>query len=431
MPPTDKDVARETPAPGWAPQVGPIVPPVARPEDAERLACAPDRPVCVHAAGPMPGDRPGRALSAARATLSLLEQQGLPGPLPDGGRGGTFGLDVYLSDTAAEAGAYPEMEGRIGHFDRAPAYAVIPTGIAGPDCGFEADVASAVARAALIGLDAAAHQSTLALIGDYLATWVAPCPARELRAIDNFQRHPHRALTVAPPAAATGSYLFAKFLDEVWGTGGIGTVASGLVATSSQQSYARDPAWLLTNEPDFWDALRGVMLDRRSTLGNLLIDFAIRRAFLGNRSDGQHWLDATWLGALGRVRFEWAVDYASLPRRLAPLHEVEPTGSSFVYLDMKGADPHAGLRLIAQWERSYVFQWAIVRLDAKGRELGRQVGGGVFGDDTLQLTMADTDGAAALLIVGTNLGHDDRDQDFDPDAGPPRPAGHTVTLYPL
>ena len=173
------------------------------------------------------------------------------------------------------------------------------------------------------------------------------------------------------------------------------------------------------------------MLDRKSSLGNVLIDFAVHRAFVGDRSDGAHLSDVAWLGSAGRIGFEWAVDYGSLPRRLAPLHDVEPTGSSYVYVDLAGTDPHAGLRLIAEWETSFVFQWAIVRLDERGIELGRKMGGGVYGEDTLQLTMTDVDGAHALLVVGTNLGHDDRHADFDPDAGPPRAAGHTVTLYPL
>ena len=365
-----------------------------------------------------------RALEVARDTLTFLDRQGVPPPLPDGGRGGSMALDLYLSDQASRADAYPELEAALGHFDRAPAYVVAPVPDE-PDCAFDAAIASAVTRAALHALDAAHHASTATMIGGYVAGQVTPCPAATLAAIDAFQRQPHRALSHGDP----GSALFIKYLDETWGTGTVGGVAFGLVATSSQRSD--HDRWLLTNEPDIWDALRRVMLDRESSLGNVLIDFAVQRAFVGDRSDGAHLSDVAWMGPFGRVGFEWSVDYGSLPRRLAPLHDVEPTGSSFVYVDLHGVDPHAGLRLIAEWETSYVFQWAIVRLDDRGRELGRKVGGGVYGEDTLQLTMTDVDGARALLVVGTSLGHDDRHADFDPDAGPPRPAGHTVTLYPL
>lgn len=400
------------------------IPPQPRPADAERAACAFDQAVCVHVAKGAHGAPVQRTLATARDTLAFLEGQGLPRSLPDGGRGGSMALDVYLTADGGMADAYPELAASLGHFDRAPAYVVaaVPTD---PDCGFDAAIASAITRASLHGLDAAHHTSTAAMIGRYVASFVAACPTQTLSEIDAFQRHPHRALT----ASAAGSALFAKYLDERWGAGGVGGVGFGLVATSAQRSD--HDRWLLSNEPDVWDALRRVMLDRKSSLGNVLIDFAVQRAFVGDRSDGAHLSDVAWLGSLGRVGFEWAVDYASLPRRLAPLNEVEATGSSFVYVDLQGADPHAGLRLIAEWETSFVFQWAIVRLDERGIELGRKVGGGVYGADTLQLTMADVDGAHALLVVGTNLGHDDRHADFDPDAGPPRAAGHTVTLYPL
>ncbi|MEQ9324510.1 MAG: hypothetical protein RIF41_35425, partial [Polyangiaceae bacterium] len=414
----------EDPAPGWDPHVARTVPDRVRPPEAERAACAFDQAVCVHVGTGARRAPVDRTLAVARDTLRFLDRQGLPSPLPDAGRGGTMALDVYLTTDGAPTDAYAELDASPGHFDRAPAYILAPVPDE-PDCRSDAAIASAVTRATLHGLDAAHHASTARMIGGYVAGFVAPCPAQSLTDVDDFQRQPHRALTRDTP----GSALFVKYLDERWGAGGVGAVAFGLVATSAQRS---DPnRWLLSNEPDLWDALRRVMLDRKSSLGNVLIDFAVHRAFVGDRSDGAHLSDVAWLGSAGRIGFEWAVDYGSLPRRLAPLHDVEPTGSSYVYVDLAGTDPHAGLRLIAEWETSFVFQWAIVRLDERGIELGRKMGGGVYGEDTLQLTMTDVDGAHALLVVGTNLGHDDRHADFDPDAGPPRAAGHTVTLYPL
>ena len=72
----------------------------------------------------------------------------------------------------------------------------------------------------------------------------------------------------------------------------------------------------------------------------------------------------------------------------------------------------------------------MVRVDAKGRELGRLNAGGVFGKDSAQLTVETLGDAAGLLVVGTSLGDDDRQNAFDPD----RVLGESsfeLTLHPL
>ena len=94
-------------------------------------------------------------------------------------------------------------------------------------------------------------------------------------------------------------------------------VGLGLLALATQRTPAG--AWDYKNEPDIFDILRATMRDRGSNLENLLLDFAVARAFVGSRSDGGHLGDVTRFGDAGRVRFEWAVPFASLPRRLAPL----------------------------------------------------------------------------------------------------------------
>ena len=48
-----------------------------------------------------------------------------------------------------------------------------------------------------------------------------------------------------------------------------------------------------------------------------MVDFAVARAFVGARDDGQHLPGLSWSSGFGRVRFDWVVPFSSLPRRVA------------------------------------------------------------------------------------------------------------------
>jgi hypothetical protein len=221
--------------------------------------------------------------------------------------------------------------------------------------------------------------------------------------------------------------LLSAYLDATFGVGMPAAVMTGLIATSGQRTPPKATHW--TNEPDIFDALRNVLPTRGKQLGEMLVDFAVSRAFVGSRSDGAHLPDTERFGDLGRVRFEWSVPYESLPRRLGPLRPVQPTGATYLWLDLSKAKPASGVLFIAEWEESFVFQWSLVRVDGGGREIGRANVGGVFGQNLVQLTINDLGEAAGLLIVGTSLGHDDRSHPFDPDDGTPRAAAYEVTLH--
>jgi len=403
-----------------------LVPAQPRP-DARRAFCGDG--MCVHVAKSTRLE-PGvvrRAFDAAQRARAALESFDIPPAKPDGGRGGGLELDVYLDHRAVGAASYADPH-PLTHWDRTSAYAVIGMPLVeAAGCRFDTAVTRAVAQAMLLGLDAAQHEGTLAMHSSYLASRIAPCSSLELEAIDRFQRTPERALSDGDRRFASGSMLFPWFVDAAWGAGSIGAMMTGLIATSCQLTPVDRHRWL--NEPDIYDALRTVMPTRNQQLGDVLLNFAIARAFIGDRSDGQHLPDTERFGAMGRVGFQWAIDYDSLPRRLAPLVDVYSTGASYLWLDTSGADPHAGLFFLAEWESSRAYQWALIRLDAQGRELGRSTTGGVFGHDRAEVTITDIDDAAAILMVGTHLGDDDRAHPFDPDDGTPQQAGYTVTLH--
>jgi hypothetical protein len=395
-------------------------------------ACSPLEPVCVHAAAGATPEGVTRALAAAEATFAALRALRLPAPLPDGGRGGTMALDLYLG-AALRAAAHAEAIPATAAFDRASAFATLPAAPEGPRCAFESAVARVIAEAALLGIDAAEAASTLAAQASWLAQLTAPCAPLALAAIDRYQRRPDRALLAPPPSERgpielAGSMVLPWYLDDAYGTWRPGAVFTALVAVGAQESDRAAPFY--QNEPDVFDVLRDVMPARDKTLGELQIEVAVARAFMGDRSDGAHLLDSEWLGRYGRVRFEWSIAWSELPKRVAAAYPLEPSGAGYIWLDLAGAFVESELTFVADWEATNVFEWALVRVDAEGREISRQLTGGVFGEHRATLSLRDLTGTAAILVVGTNLGSDDRSRPYDPDVGSPRPAGYQVTLYP-
>ncbi|MBI4703654.1 MAG: hypothetical protein HY744_21290 [Deltaproteobacteria bacterium] len=416
--------------------------------------CSLDEAVCVHALAevrpkdpgrPHPrhrgrGTRPGaapsasmtpgalrRALLAAEAALRAYRLLDLPPPLPDAGLGGSPAYDVYLDPaaTAALTHADPVLE----RDDRASAFGVAPVPrAAGGICGFELDVARLVAEAILAGLDAALHPAVRAMHASYLASLVAPCTPVEAEAIDRAQRAPELGLA-AQEAGFAGTLLFPAYLDYAYGRGAPGALMTALVAASGQRTPPEAAA--LRDEPDVFDSLRVAARDRERTLDDILLEFAVARAFVGDRADGAHLPPTERYGSFGRVRFEWSVPFSTLPRRLAPAQPVYATGASYLWLDLDGAPADAQLRLLIEWEESFVLHAAIVKVDRRGREVGRILLPGVYGSTEEARTVADLADLAGLLLVVANMGADSRSQPFDPDDGPGMPASYLVTLAPI
>jgi hypothetical protein len=390
---------------------------------ASPVGCSAFEPLCVHLGSfDVPPDAQ-RILEAAERAFAAYRALGLPRPLPDDRRGGSPAFDLYVEPAIDDPASFADDPSSVFRFDRASAYAVVPPVAPGPPCATDAMVARVVAQAILLGLDAATGDGTLAAGSTYLAQVVAPCPALETAAVDLVQRSPERAILRSSRGRPSGDLLFPWFLDAAYGAADDGAVFAMLVTAGAQLSAAE-----LTDEPDVFDVLRRVLPPQGLRLGDVLLDFAVARAFAGTRADGEHLPDSERFGTFGRVRFEWSVPYATLPRRLGPARPIEATGSTYLWLDLADAPSGSGLVFDAAWEVAQVFQWALVRVDAQGREIGRQEVGGVFGNDRAQLTLEDLTDVAGILLVGVNLGGDDRSAPDDPDE-PPREGGYEVTLY--
>jgi hypothetical protein len=382
--------------------------------------------VCVRGATAVHPEAISATLRHAEAALETYLALGLPPPLADGWLGGDERYDIYLQ-RGAEPVTTVDLVPVLDTFDRASAFTVLaPAGVR-PGCAAASEVARHLAHAVLLGMDAGAEAGALSMAASYLASLAVPCTPVETVAIDDLQRHPERELTAGDPNRPDGAMLFPAYLDEAWGNGKPAGVITALLTVSHQRTPAG--AWSWSNEPDVFDALRLAAKDRDTSIGDMLLELAVARAFVGSRSDEGHLRDVARFGDAGRVRFEWAVPFSSLPRRLAPLRPISSTGSTYLWLDLKDAPADAGITFVAEWELPVLFQWALVKVDAEGKEVGRVGVAPVYGSTRAERTVLNLSGLAGLLIVGINQGDFDRGAPFDPDEGPFEPHAYTVTLH--
>jgi hypothetical protein len=172
------------------------------------------------------------------------------------------------------------------------------------------------------------------------------------------------------------------------------------------------------------------MTSRRPSgaVGGLLLELALDRAFAGDRDDGLRAPPSAWLGTFGRVRFDWSVGFATLPRRLAPARPIEPTGATYLYLDLTGAPADARVAFRAEWESPVVFQWAVVRVGTDGGERSRVIVTAEDNSTSAERNIEDLGGLAGTIFVGVNVGDIDLQHRFDPDELSFEPHGYVVTL---
>lgn len=397
-------------------------------------ACSFREPVCVHA-----GDEtaPEAILGALhdleRARKALVYALGLPPPLPDGSLGGSDAFDLYLvdeaelSDIGFTRGHTERDEPRIGELDRASAFAFLSHDLKG--CARESSITRALASAIGWGIDAAESTSIRESRAAYLAELVSPCAKVTKSLIDDFQRHPERAIfNHSHDADPARSLLFPWYLDTSLGVGRPGAFPFALTAISRQKTPPGSFTWV--DEPDTFDALRVSLAARREKkLSDLLLDFAVARAFVGDRDDGIHMPETRWAGASGRVRFEWAVPFTSLPRSLGPAFPIEPTGSSFIYIDLDDAPKGARITMRAEWEPPVLFRFAIVGVRKDGTEAHRLTLVGQEGPTSAMQTIEAIDDFAGLIVVATNTGDIGHARPFDPDEWPAEPHGYVVTIW--
>jgi hypothetical protein len=384
--------------------------------------CSALRPLCVHADG-AEVDQAAKALAALELAYDRLVQSlGLPPPHADGGLGGSDALDAYLVPPATELEVLAaQLEP--GPFSEASAYCRLPTG---DPFLLERSATLCLGEAIALGLDS----SETPYLRRGFATWlwwaVGLPSAVDAEVIDDAQAHPERPIADRERGAnSEGSALFFEYLETLRSAGAPGELATALFSASVSPSKPREFAY--TNEPDLFDVLRHSLDEDPARFASLMVDFAVTRAFIGDREDGLHLPALGWAGEFGRVRFDWSVKFSSLPRRVLVSPAVDSTGSVLLWLDLDDVPLGAALGFRAEWEPPVSFQWQLVRIGAEGEELGRIDIPFQERSREAEGRVRNLDGAKAVLLVGTNLEGIDLSHPFDPDVSPFEP--HTATVY--
>jgi hypothetical protein len=356
---------------------------------------------------------------------------GLPRPLGDGGLGGGPAFDVYLvaPDAPSLSGA-PARTARDdpapGALDRASAFALLRADVH-EGCVRRNLLARAWASAIGWRIDAGEDPAVRESAAAYAAELMEPCGAVTTDLVDDFQAHPERALT-APGDFGPAAMPWPWYLDVALGSGSPGALPFALAVIGAQRTPAG--SWQWQNEPDMFDVVRGVLKARTPpvALGDTLLDFAVARLFMGARDDGMHFPESAFTGSFGRVRFDWSIDYASLPRRLSPERAIDPTGSTYVWIDLRSAPAGARLALRMEWEAPVVFRWALVRIRPDGSEASRVLVTAQQRTTSAEKNLDDLGGLAGVAIVGVNTGDIGLDDPFDPDLAPYEPHSYVLTV---
>jgi hypothetical protein len=262
----------------------------------------------------------------------------------------------------------------------------------------------------------------------YLAEIVAPCGVVTNELVDDFQSHPERALTSAGAAGSASSMALSWYLDLALGGARPGSVPIGLGVIAAQRTPAT--SWLWNNQPNLFDALRGTLKARTPpiSIDDLWMELSIARLFMGTRDDGVHFAESAMAGAFGRIRFDWSLAYASLPRRVSPERPIDPSGSTYIWIDLSGAPKGAGLAFHLEWEAPVPFRWALLRIDQNGFEASRVMITPQQKASSAEKNLDALDGLAGVALVGVNIGDLRIDDPFDPDAMPYEPHGYVVTV---
>ena len=403
-----------------------------RPDSEVRIAqCSSTRPVCVLGVGDVSQAEVAAALlDLENAYRDLVDVLNLPPPLLDGSDGAAASLDLFLvggSDEPLEVRRGLVSEGGSDAFDSATAYCL--AGSEAVDLRRAATLC--VGEAVAWRLAPSETPFVKRAYATHLWHVVGAPGAPDFEAIDELQANPQRAVVNSElNTVAEGSSLFLDYLSyRVESSSGtrLPTAIMSLSASSTEAD-----AWRWNNEPDIFDVVRASFQD--VGMPKLLLDFAVARAFLGDRDEGTQMPPSRWTGAFGRVRFDWHLPWSSLPRHVASLRPIEPTGSTYLWLDLSDlpeADREtAGLGFRASWETPGSFAWSLVKVDANGGIMGRIDLPYLERAGEVETSLASLRGVAAIIVVGTNLGGLNA-HPFDPDAAPFEPRGCTVYLAAL
>ncbi|HEX3853221.1 MAG TPA: hypothetical protein VHW01_19795 [Polyangiaceae bacterium] len=377
-------------------------------------ACSARMPVCVQRGSAVSGADALNALSALElAYQRVVQALGLPAPLPDDGHGGSDALDWYLDGEHSELVTERDALG-LGGFDRAAAFCV----------------SAGSSDAALLERDA-----TLCL-GEAIAKRFAPgepasiqrafatelwwltgrITALDVQAIDDAQQHPERALAARNAESSTAASLLFDFLERARSSQRSGWLVTSLLSAAASTTPSGAYEW--NDEPDVFDVLRHSLDEDTQKTATLFGQYAVSRAFLGDRDDGAHPPFEAWAGAFGRANYDWVIRFSSLPRRVRASRPIEPTGIELIWVDLDEVPIGVSLGFESEWEAPVAFRWTLVSVDDHGQEMARVDVPFQERGRSSEGRIVNLMGVRAVLAIGINMGGVDLGHPFDPDLDP-------------
>lgn len=407
--------------PRWA---GPRVAwsaPAARPVLEGHVARSFLAPVAVHGAPEVAFERVERVLASLEVAHGHLERLGWGAPYSDGGRGGGDELDVYVEEGSLpkpSRGSFERPNTEPGEPDDAPERP-IQVGFDVPITWAPLDAVTSFARIDIANLDdddlegCAISAYTQALIatedpaeapafrralGAFIAWQLTGSFGCDASAIAWQQARPARGLiTHAPGSGEAGAMILGALSARH--DGGSGEFVRDLVQAARQWTWEGEG---LRAEPDIWHAIHHFLSISRLSHEHLIEEVAIGRWFTGRRAG----LGAQALSILravpGEVPLASEARWSTRSRTLIRDLELEPQGSAYALVDVRGAPAAASLRV---WLRGEVgVRWSMValRLDRDSREIGR-MRTPPRREPRAYLPIELDESVAEVLIVVTNL----------------------------
>jgi hypothetical protein len=198
------------------------------------------------------------------------------------------------------------------------------------------------------------------------------------------------------------SARFFGYLDarSEHGLGEAAWLALSLAATRTRYGANRWEA-----EPDLMDVLWATVKGDANSLARLVDDFAQDSFFRAKENEAE-------------LALSWSLKSESLPRSIALADPLEPSGSTYVLVELQPEHRERVVAFRLNCEAPVSYVWSVVRLlpdfsrhssvPVAYRERGGQA----------DVRVTPQPSVSALLLVGTNMGGIDLAHPFDPDHGP-------------
>jgi hypothetical protein len=240
--------------------------------------------------------------------------------------------------------------------------------------------------------------------------------ALDVQAIDDAQGHPERALAARGTEPNADASLLFDFLERARSSQGSGGLVTSLLSAAASSTPSGAFEW--NDEPDVFDVLRHSLDEDTGKMATLLGQYAVSRAFLGDRDDGTHPPYSEWAGAFGRANYDWVIRFSSLPRRVRASRPIEPTGIELIWVDLDEVPIGVSLGFESEWEAPVAFRWTLVSVDEHGQEMARVDVPFQERGRSSEGRVVNLMGVRAVLAIGVNMGGVDLGHPFDPDLDP-------------